>query len=392
MSNSRVRRGFTLVELLVVIAIIAILVALLLPAINAAREAARRNQCISKVRQLAIAVTNYESAFQRYPLSSDSTVHLLHESHRAAFDSSAMPRPEQREKIRPGVTQVRREFTGYSWIVRVLPMMEETALHEELSKRSDKFWFAAFSKNLVDVTGRHLAFREVAFVRCPSFGGKKFAQAPEYIQFTEQIGSGGSTEESQVSLGNYMCFPGTHATQGRGSTVEVVENGVMISRFGKLGGRESTSSTVRGRKESEITDGKSKTLLLTESREELYASWYDAATTWVTPITPMQEIRRLPDGWDGPTDTNVNTPALALNYGPATRQTKARRYMRKGRRGGWNGTEDRVWGPSSQHAGSATVHSLCDATTIVLNEGIDPKVYYRLVTVNGGEQAAPPER
>lgn len=61
------RRGFTLVELLVVIAIIGILVGLLLPAVQAAREAARRAQCMNNVRQIGLALTNYESAYKRFP-------------------------------------------------------------------------------------------------------------------------------------------------------------------------------------------------------------------------------------------------------------------------------------------------------------------------------------
>lgn len=61
------KSGFTLVELLVVIAIIGVLVALLLPAIQAAREAARRSQCTNHLKQLELGLQNYHSSFNEFP-------------------------------------------------------------------------------------------------------------------------------------------------------------------------------------------------------------------------------------------------------------------------------------------------------------------------------------
>jgi prepilin-type N-terminal cleavage/methylation domain-containing protein/prepilin-type processing-associated H-X9-DG protein len=102
------RRGFTLVELLVVIAIIGVMVGLLLPAVQAAREAARRMQCSNNLKQIGLAMHNYEGTYKSMP--------------------PAMAAADRRRGEPSG-----EDDDGFGWLVNLLPFVEQQALYERLA-------------------------------------------------------------------------------------------------------------------------------------------------------------------------------------------------------------------------------------------------------------------
>lgn len=150
------RLAFTLVELLVVIAIIGVLVALLLPAVQAAREAARRTQCSNQLKQLGLAVLNFEDTFKRLPHT--------------------------------------RLDTRETWAVLILPYMEQQALYDRWDM-SKKYY------------QQQPAVRETTLkgFLCPS------RQRPSKLSIGRDIEQGTSAPDVPGGLGDYAACAGTPA-------------------------------------------------------------------------------------------------------------------------------------------------------------------------------------
>jgi len=211
------RPAFTLIELLVVIAIIALLIALLLPAVQQAREAARRTQCRNNLKQIGLALHNYESSLQTFPPSSTSQIDF-------------------------GVwNNVPTIYHLHSWASMVLPYLEYTALHETID----------YNVSALEAVNRTAASQKVAPYRCPSYTGGDYSQSLEYVALSPTY-----------AIRNYAAMGAT--TVGK---LWQEPDGVIYPR-----GRTRIG---------DITDGTSQTILIVETREPNAAVWIDGGTAAV---------------------------------------------------------------------------------------------------------------
>ena len=119
---SQRRRAFTLVELLVVIAIVGLLIGLLLPAVQMAREAARRTQCCNQIKQIGLALQHYHEAHNSFPPGCIVSTYAK-DVNLASPDGRYDPWAEARDTTHPGMH-------GTSWILQILPFIEQENLYQ----------------------------------------------------------------------------------------------------------------------------------------------------------------------------------------------------------------------------------------------------------------------
>jgi prepilin-type N-terminal cleavage/methylation domain-containing protein/prepilin-type processing-associated H-X9-DG protein len=335
------KRAFTLVELLVVIAIIGILIGLLLPAINSAREAGRRASCLNNLKQLGLGVNNFIStAGDKLPFG-------------RKYDM----------------------WDTYTWTELVLPYIEQKSVY-------DNFWTLTtgkFTQNYPGPNGPigndarlHLARTTfVVGMYCPS-------------DITTPVGNELSSQEFSYYRSSYRGCAGSGDMYGKSTDGTAGPWGVGALGVTKGQNYDSAGSVFKaGARLNQVTDGTSKTLLLSEG----LVSRSDPYTTWGGPIG---------EAWYGnmggglfSASTTPNSSTADRPIGPCPQDVGDVTYrapcLSLGNDSWWTPSADGAFaGARSKHSGGVNA-AMVDGSVTFYSDQIDILVWRALGTRAGGE-------
>jgi len=212
------RRGFTLIELLVVIAIIAVLIALLLPAVQAAREAARRSQCVNNLKQIGLALHNYHSVQDKFPLGASLNMYV------------------------PNSYVAKQCWSAHG---QLLPQLEQQAIYNSINFNYGVDTATGSSSNVINTTA---IYTKVGVFFCPSdpntgnqpSGNNYFACVGTTTNFSSGGNSGVATLADHPTTGFFgyqVCYGIRDAIDGTSNTIAFAES-TIGSNTGTAGQRD----------------------------------------------------------------------------------------------------------------------------------------------------------
>jgi prepilin-type N-terminal cleavage/methylation domain-containing protein len=340
------RRGFTLVELLVVIAIIGILVALLLPAVQSAREAARRSQCLANIKNVALAVLNYESARRSLPPAIASASALSNIDDDQAFTST--------------------------WMIETLPYMEGQTIVDSFNTSQP------IAGGLLSNTGaanyRNIVARgtEIATLRCPS-------EENNTGPFRSRVlGDNWARSNYAANFGPGQWLNGA---AGSGTVAPPVVSAAGLPNVAWKGGFQNVNwpGSVKGVmgpgvgvKMAQIVDGTSKTMMLAEIR--IGPSDLDWRGVWALPHPGASTMANHGSGGDSNGPNNCDTSgngddksnALAPDFSCiAAKEQLQALCMTCIDQSGFGFTQS---GPRSAHAGGVMIANVDGSASFVQND------------------------
>ena len=338
------KRGFTLIELLVVIAIIAVLIALLLPAVQQAREAARRTQCKNNLKQIGLAMFNYESTYNRFPIPVFYS--LMNSNGYGGGLSSTV------------------------WSLAILPYIDQAATFNLYNQNYSAFDPVNAAAGQTTITG----------YLCPSTprSGSKISVVNPYVV--------GTFSTAPWNLTNAGAIDYISTIQVQRQFVDIVYNttgSTTVDGWG-VGGTAVAGTVVNiptGGRISDITDGTSNTMMIGElcGRNTLYrtanqvipttdteSAWQAAlgAGAWVDPGNGQWKLSGR--NFDGTGDRGlctINCSNAHYRYGSATEYSA---------------------GLYSWHTGGAQI-LLCDGSVRFLSQNISGITMVGLVSAQRGE-------
>ena len=332
------KRGFTLIELLVVISIIGVLIGLLLPAVQAAREAARRIQCTNNLKQIGVALHNYMDAHGVFPPGYVSAIN-------PTITDACNQDAENANSIDLG--------PGWAWGSMILPQMEQGPLFNSIN----------FSLSVAYPANNTSSITQVSAYLCPSDTGPDVV--PVFADPPDPANPGSFSSSSildRVARGNYVGMWGIgEICAGSGP-----QNANNVGSIGSGAGIFQRNSRTRM---ADVTDGTSQTIAVGERSHNLsYVTW----------------TARTPNGWLG-----ITSPIEGGTdrFNPSPEETWTQVMGPVGLEGGnrtINEPRAHVEDYWSRHPGGATF-LFADGSVHFLKNGIRPEVFRALATKGWNE-------